>query len=79
MRLRNLAPVPVPGGRREIEILEEQRVDPQYAENGFAPGDFDGLISLYRRKREYLLSSMRGSDCWEWDAKLHYIVTGIKE
>ena len=62
----------------EIEILEKHREDPQYAGKGFAPEDFDELIALYRQKQEYLLSNLRNDDCWEWEAKLHYIVTGTK-
>jgi ubiquinone/menaquinone biosynthesis C-methylase UbiE len=63
---------------REIEILEKQRENPQYSEQGFSKGNFDELINLYRQKQKYLLSSMTNADCWEWEAKLHYIVTGTK-
>ncbi|MCL2352771.1 MAG: class I SAM-dependent methyltransferase [Firmicutes bacterium] len=62
----------------EIAILEKQRVNPQYAEYGFTQEEFDELIALYRQKQDYLLSSMYDNDCWEWDAKMHYIVTGTK-
>jgi ubiquinone/menaquinone biosynthesis C-methylase UbiE len=63
---------------REIEILREQLVDPQYANQGFSRDDFMELMDLYMRKQEYLLASMKNDDCWEWEAKLHYIVTGEK-
>jgi ubiquinone/menaquinone biosynthesis C-methylase UbiE len=63
---------------REIEILREQLGDPQYVNQGFPREDFEELIDLYTRKREYLLASMKNDDCWEWEAKLHYIVTGKK-
>jgi hypothetical protein len=63
---------------REIEILESQRKNPQFEEQGFSGEDFDELINLYRQKQEYLLICMTNNDCWEWDAKLHYIVTGTK-
>lgn len=63
---------------REVEILEEQRKNPQFTEYGFTDKNFNELIALYRQKQEYLLSSLANDDCWEWDAKLHYIVTGTK-
>jgi len=64
---------------REIEMLLEQIKNPQFADHGFMLGDFDELIGLYRQKQEYLLSSMRDDDCWEWDASMHLIVTGTKK
>lgn len=63
---------------REIEILKKQREDSQYEEQDFSKRDFDELIGLYRQKQAYLLASMTDNDCWEWEAKLHYIVTGTK-
>lgn len=63
---------------REIEMLEEQRKNPQFIEHGFTQEDFDELIALYRQKQEYLLSSMHDDDCWEWDANMHLIVSGTK-
>ena len=63
---------------REIEILEEHRVDPKYEAYGFMPEDFSELISLYRQKQEYLRSSVTDNDCWEWDASMHLIVAGTK-
>ena len=63
---------------REIEILDEQRVNPKYEEHGFMPDDFNELISLYRQKQAYLHSSVTDNDCWEWDASMHLIVSGTK-
>jgi Methylase involved in ubiquinone/menaquinone biosynthesis len=63
---------------REIEILEQQRINPKYAGNGFSQKDFDELISLYKQKQEHLLANMDNDDSWDWEAKLHYIVVGTK-
>ena len=64
---------------REIEMSEEQRKNPLFAEHGFSTKDFGELIGLYRQKQEYLLASMNDNDCWEWEANMHLIVTGTKE
>ncbi|MCL2518268.1 MAG: methyltransferase domain-containing protein [Oscillospiraceae bacterium] len=61
---------------RDIEIFEEQRKDPKFAENGFT--EFDELISLKRQEQEYLLASMNDDDSWSWNATMHVIVTGRK-
>lgn len=63
---------------REIEILEKQRENPKYSEHGFMQRDFDELIALYHQKQDYLLANITNDDSWEWDAKMHYIVTGTK-
>ncbi|AUS96088.1 hypothetical protein CDQ84_17610 [Clostridium thermosuccinogenes] len=63
---------------REIEILEKQRKNPLYAENGFTNAEFDELIDLYRKKQTHLLSNIHNIENWDWEASVHYIVTGKK-
>lgn len=63
---------------REIEIFEKQRENPNYTEFGFLQKDFDELIELHRKKQSYLLACIENIDCWEWEAKLHFIVSGTK-
>jgi len=62
----------------ETEMSIEQRNDPAFAEHDFMPADYDELIELYRQKKEYLLSNLQNDECWEWEANMHLIVTGMK-
>ena len=63
---------------REIEILEKQRSNPKYAENGFSEQEFKELIELYKLKQQYLISNIDNNDSWNWSASMHYIVSGTK-
>jgi Methylase involved in ubiquinone/menaquinone biosynthesis len=68
----------VKGIGREIEILEQQRKNPLYAENGFFADDFNELINLYKLKQNYLIDCIGNNENWDWNATMHYIVTGTK-
>jgi SAM-dependent methyltransferase len=63
---------------REIEILEQQKKNPLYAENGYYEKDFNELINLYKLKQIYLINNIGNNDNWDWNASMHYIVTGTK-
>ena len=63
---------------REIEILESQRINTLYAENGFFDDDFQELINLYILKQKHLFNIINNSESWDWNASMHYIVTGTK-
>lgn len=63
---------------REIEILEENRKNPLYEKNNFSEDDFNELISLYKRKQEFLMNHIDDNENWDWRANMHYIVTGTK-
>jgi ubiquinone/menaquinone biosynthesis C-methylase UbiE len=62
----------------EIEIYEEHKGNPLFAEYGFSKEEFDELIGLLRQKQDYLLKNFRLDTSWEWTASLHFIVTGTK-
>lgn len=64
---------------REIEILEQQRQNPLYAENGFYDDDFKELIELYKCKQNHLINNIHNNENWAWNANMHYIVTGTKD
>ena len=63
---------------REIEILENQQKDHRYSENGFIDAEFAELITLFKQKQEHILANMRNNDSWNWEANMHFIVTGTK-
>lgn len=63
---------------REIEILEQQRSNILYSENGFSDEDFKELIDLYKLKQKHLVSSIGNNESWDWNVSMHYIVTGTK-
>jgi ubiquinone/menaquinone biosynthesis C-methylase UbiE len=63
---------------RDIELYEEHQKNPLYEEYGFSSSDFNELITLLRRKQDYLLGHFNTDNSWEWSAYLHYIVVGTK-
>lgn len=63
---------------REIEILEQQKENSLYAENGFFDNDFNELIELYKCKQNHLINNIHNNESWDWNASMHYIVTGTK-
>ena len=63
---------------RDIELYEEHQKNPLYEEYGFSSSDFNELITLLRRKQDYLLGHFSTDNSWEWSANLHYIVVGTK-
>jgi hypothetical protein len=60
----------------EMRIITENNKDPKFSENGFSNTDGVELISLLRRKQDYLLENFRTDNSWEWSAGLSCIVTG---
>lgn len=66
------------GIEREIEFCESRKENPEYAENGFPNEDFDELISLLKRKRDYLLNNLQADDSWEWEGYTNCIISGKK-
>lgn len=66
------------GVGREIEFLEREKENPNYANNGFSNNDFEELILLYKQKQDYLLKNIYNEECWGWNASMHYILTGTK-
>ncbi|MFD1178108.1 class I SAM-dependent methyltransferase [Paenibacillus puldeungensis] len=66
------------GVGREIEILEQERENPLYAENHFTNEEFNELIHLYNLKQDHLIENINNHENWDWNASMHYIVTGTK-
>lgn len=64
---------------REIEILEDQKKNLLYADNGFSIDDFNELIELYKHKQNHLINNIHNDESWDWNASMHYIVTGTKK
>lgn len=58
--------------------IESNRNSLEFTEYGFSSQDYDEMVSLLQQKQEYLLFNMNNTDCWEWDARMHLIVTGMK-
>lgn len=57
--------------------IEANQNTPEFAEHGFTAEDYTEMVALLMQKQDYLLTSLHG-DSWEWNAKMHLIVTGTK-
>ncbi len=69
----------ITGINDEIRILTERSRIKEFEMHGFSQEDFTELISLLKKKQEYLLNNIETDRSFEWNATLNIIVTRIKQ
>lgn len=66
------------GSNNTIRYIRERRDNPEFQKYGMSREEFDELLELLERKKEYQLQHLEEDASWEWEAGMSFAVVGDK-